>query len=251
MSSTSITQDQRLIQTLALNVCTKLPRELRDIIYSYFCDKDTVQAIPFAHLLEPCRHEIGCCGDHLCTCKILPVGSPIVINKAVLGPQCVAEGVAEALEWIFRNSREIAIGAPNQLIRFFTVDFLGVGVKAEDFALRKLACIIPTSQYSTSTSDSELAPLLRSKLRSDFTLKIHVRHTDATSAGANHLVTLTRMLFTVMDRLQARDIPTFVTFEHPLCMPWNITKVVRNNVATTTLHCMLMMYYSNVSQYWC
>jgi len=41
------------LQALGHSLCTKLPRELRDMIYSYICDTDTVKNLQLDRLLAP------------------------------------------------------------------------------------------------------------------------------------------------------------------------------------------------------
>ncbi|KAH4151890.1 hypothetical protein HBH43_237640 [Parastagonospora nodorum] len=78
-----------------------LPRELRDMVYSYFWDELTI---------------------------------PQIADKKLVGEQIAAEAVG----WLYNNSLHLTINRPSGLPGFLSDDIFATGVRAEACSLRRL-----------------------------------------------------------------------------------------------------------------
>jgi hypothetical protein len=165
------------LQSLGHSMTTKLPRELRDIIYSYSWDKEVVDGLNLDQLIGPWRNVGGCLSPK-CECKMPPCYTSAIANKDLVG-----EHVAiEALEWLYSNSYDATIGSLEQIITFLTADLFGIRVKAMDYRLPKLTTVIRTPGDTAHSPEShfcsQYASLAAHKLHPDFTLHVQVEPTN-------------------------------------------------------------------------
>jgi hypothetical protein len=222
MALLSHSYSEAALRSVADDLCTKLPRELRDIVYSYVCDQRKVAALPLPQLLEPC-HRVGICLGQSCICKILPADTPCIVNKAVVGQQIAGE----ALEWVY-NSDDLTIGSPDQFPKFFTENLFGAGVRAKDHQLRKLTSVItiPQQYVVPKVADFKFffTLVLMGEFRNDFMLNICVRHTHEGSLGVANLLELKKPLVTAYFRMLRKKINVKVSHEQLFVPAWDVTK---------------------------
>jgi len=246
MSTLLQPQNTARVRALANDLRLKLPRELRDMVYSYVCDSPTVKAIPFAYLLEPCHRVHGCRGPS-CECKHLPATTPAIVNKGIVGEQVAAE----AFEWILRNSYDITIGGPAQFVKFFTDDVLGGGVKPKDYPLRRLTTVITTPKNpipSAADFKFALTPLMMGAFHLDFTLDVRIHHTNEATVGAEIFVALVPLLKLAMDRLRSKNTRVYVTFEHVNLESWIIDPMIGQGRDTVYVLRMFLQHVNRVSR---
>jgi hypothetical protein len=169
MSTTQDTATAAKLLSLADTLRTKLPRELRDIVYSYVWNKETVDGLQISLYLDT---------DHSEYFRVGALTSvPAAANKELVGVQIAAE----AVEWLFGNSCDIMIGGPHQLRKFFEMDLFGAEVRARDVAIRKLTMIIHMGTV-TASDVSEIkatyAPFTTGLFQKSFVLKILILPKD-------------------------------------------------------------------------
>ncbi|KAH3956430.1 hypothetical protein HBH70_067700 [Parastagonospora nodorum] len=141
-----------------------LPRELRDMVYSYFWDELTVHSLPLARVLDS--------GGVLT--KI-----PQIADKKLVGEQIAAEAVG----WLYNNSLHLTINRPSGLPGFLSDDIFATGVRAEACSLRRLTIEITDMDCDVSG----LQALTTAKLRNDFHLHIRIGLGSKSIKGIVHL----------------------------------------------------------------
>ncbi|KAF2833864.1 hypothetical protein CC86DRAFT_400454 [Ophiobolus disseminans] len=147
------------------------------------------------------------------------------MDKTIVYPQIVAE----FFECILHNSYDITIGPFEQIPKFLTDDFFGVGIKVEDYSLRRLTTVIKTPKYTppgVKDFDVALTPLLARKFREGFTLDVRIHHTKETTLGASHLISLLPFLKQTMNRLRGYGIRCYIAFKHVNLESWIIDPLV-------------------------
>jgi hypothetical protein len=234
--------DDAKVRALADDIRTKLPRELRDIIYSFIWDECTVQDLDLPQILTGCDRDLACSGSAR-KCKPLPAGAPAIVKKAIVG-QCIA---AEAIEWLYRNSYSLEIGTPEQLPRFFRADLFGVDVFAEDYLLHKLTVTIEMPDFLTCNGLFFcFIPIFAGKLRDSFELTIRIYQRKQNTLGLADLVDLNRPLYVAVVCLQDQGIQVHVNYENVDGLKWDIVDILGRPLGhwIRTLLCKL----SRVSQ---
>jgi hypothetical protein len=140
------------LRLLAEDMRTKLPRELRGMIYSYVWDKDTVDGLQLPRFLSPHRRD-----------RSLTRTPAVAANRHIVGEQLATE----AVEWLYSNYHDITIGEPNQLPKLLAGDLFGVGLKAKDCPLRRITTVVSTTGDITvmrllcPAHDEQASPRLR------------------------------------------------------------------------------------------
>jgi hypothetical protein len=202
------------LRSLAENMRTKLPRELRDMIDSYVWDKDTVNSLELPRTL----------GSH--RLNRLPTHTPVAANRHIVGEQVAAE----AVEWLYSNSHDITIGEPNQLPIFLAGDLYGVGVKAKNYPIRKITTVVSITGGTILTTARQFctyfAPLTTSKLHCDFILHVRVCSNDIRHLEAQALFQVACQLRSAMDSLQGRTVAVRLTYEHIRVPEWDVTRLM-------------------------
>jgi hypothetical protein len=202
------------LRLLAEDMRTKLPRELRGMIYSYVWDKDTVDGLQLPRFLSPHRRDRSL------------TRTPVAANRHIVGEQLATE----AVEWLYSNYHDITIGEPNQLPKLLAGDLFGVGLKAKDCPLPRITTVVSTTGETVTTTPSQLcdyfAPLTTSKLHRDFVLHVRVCSTNTALLAAQGLYHVILRLKIAMDSLQGGNVAVRLTYEHVHVPVWDITHLV-------------------------
>ncbi|KAF2847946.1 hypothetical protein T440DRAFT_556976 [Plenodomus tracheiphilus IPT5] len=206
---------------------SKLPRELRDMIYSQVFDDETVSALRFHDIVLPCpltkpRHN----RRRKCNLNHFRSGTPYLLNKAVVGPQIAAEAVA----WIYASSDALTIGSPHSMPRFFAADPFEVNIRAKHCRLRKLTINVPLSD-NASNYHHYFTPLrlLHRNFRREFHVEIWIQQRDAPSFGINELIRLAKPLGRFAKHLRTRGTPVRIFYENnAMDWKWEMEPWLRN-----------------------
>lgn len=120
--------------------------------------------------------------------------------------------------------RRHTIGPPVHLPKFFADDLFGVGVRAKDYALRKLRSEITTPQYIMDTNpdfNSFFTPILTGRFHKDFRLRIHVEHSGWLTLGARALLELKTAMCTAVSCLKGKNMKVHITHQQFQVPAWN------------------------------
>jgi hypothetical protein len=130
------------LSTIAELVQTRLPRELRDHVYSFLWDDDTTANLSSdyqKHLQRsvPCLRVPDTDGNLTCKCK-LPETMPAFTRSNLVGYQFAHEAVL----WLYDNYESFGIAGIENLRRFLETDVFHVGLSpasVKSIRLRRLA----------------------------------------------------------------------------------------------------------------
>ena len=152
---------------------TRLPRELRDEVYSYLWDKEIVQSMRYSALLRPL--ELVCsCSDKRCHNKHIFVHPviPHFIKPSVVNPIFARE----AIECLYCSSSFLELSSPSKLPAFFTTDVFGLGIRPLDCKIKEMTIYYTRSElcrhFKPVGKLSAFKPLIHAKVKKGFKLRM-------------------------------------------------------------------------------
>lgn len=153
-----------LIKVSAVAVLERLPRELRDEVYSHLWDEKTIEHYGFWQRAGS-RHRV----------------LPPFLDQEVVG----GNFVSEVMDWLFHNARCIPVGAPKDLYNFLWESPYGVDIKAGDYRLRGLSFTVRSPQFLNKHSSEycDLGSLLALDVKKDFKVYIKFEYGQLTHSS--------------------------------------------------------------------
>jgi hypothetical protein len=149
-------------------VQTRLPLELRESIYSYIWDDETIQKLDYSSIITKWRlHTCNNSTTEICLCNRENI--PDFACEAVVG-RPFAYGV---VEWLYNNCKGIKLNSLADLFTFLHEDPFQVRLSPAWTRLRYLSIDIPLrckQDPIVTPFDTQLAPLLKLASREKFCL---------------------------------------------------------------------------------
>jgi hypothetical protein len=186
-------------RVLANLVLTRLPPELRNLVYSFLWDDEVIKTVDYEKILaqtSECENLIGNVSDIHCHCN-RPENIPHFTRAIFVGHQFAHEVVF----WLYENFNGFGINAP-ALQKFSETDVFHVGFSPASPLLvrvRRLALYVDLTLHVDSTQQiyehfsqlgNQIMLLYDHPLRHCFRLEFILRIDDIYSAPAIHSLTI-------------------------------------------------------------
>ncbi|KAF2473582.1 uncharacterized protein BDR25DRAFT_311810 [Lindgomyces ingoldianus] len=189
MTTNSLSPDS--VRLLTMHMHERLPRELRDQIYSYIWSDAVIRAMNYTSLLTL---TIG--GVDILEAVFTKIPTHYMHRAAAV----------EAAEWFYDHCTSIAINSPDEIKMFLETDVFGIGVVPKDRELRKLTIKIDVGSWKAPAGIYDVfAPLLQLKKREGFQLSLAF-HAGEHGLQVVKMMTLGQRLNAVIDRLGSGGI---------------------------------------------
>jgi hypothetical protein len=145
-----------------------MPRELRDKVYGYLWDEDTVSALDYSALLWPKMMETKRNVLVMAERGELPENTPRFVLSHIVGEQIAFEAMA----YLYSKSVHLTLASPEQLRFFFDQDVYGYGLSPKDYELRALKVELRLGEYGYNKRDFHF--LLKANKKPGFKLEISI-----------------------------------------------------------------------------
>lgn len=200
---------------LADRTQSRLPRQLRDIIYAYLWDEDILTMLDNASLFDRpsdlCSSSEDDAGNTICLCD-MPQRVPQFAQAVFIG-----YGFAyEAVEWLYHNHRGFKVMSPAHIASFYTRDIFHIGLTPMSFPLRCLTLELKfKTRESKDSLDFKFAPILRLQHHEDAHIIVHLASFTRYNIDLGDAAHQIEVLQPILEKIQEREITVTIYFINP------------------------------------